>query len=92
MKLGVVRCLGVLVFVLTGCSSIQVVEHSPQGGTVALEGAHDAAREKAEDYMRAQCPFGYRILDETERRILFVCKGQSEVARGVKMHEVAIRP
>jgi hypothetical protein len=83
MKLGIIRSFAVLAFALSAaaCSSIQVVDHTPQGGTVALEGAHDGAREKAEQYMRAQCPFGYRILDETERRILFACKTESEVTQ-----------
>jgi hypothetical protein len=59
---------------LAGCGSIQVVDHTPAGGTVALTGSHDSAEEKAEDYMRAACPFGYHVVDESETAIRFRCK------------------
>ena len=53
-----------------GCSSIRVVQRTPNGGTVALHGPEDGAREKADEYMRAQCSMsgfaGYEIVEEGE--------------------------
>src|SRR5689334_21653007 len=51
---------------LTGCGSIRVVQKTPTGGVVALLGSQDKAREKAAEYMSAQCPEGYRIVEESE--------------------------
>src|SRR5438128_2247359 len=51
---------------LSGCSSIRVVQKTPSGGTVALQGAEDGAREKADEYMRSQCPAGYEVVEEGE--------------------------
>ncbi len=63
-----------LVVLATGCGSIQVVDRTPAGGTVALDGSHDAAEEKAEDYMRTACPFGYEVVSADETAIRFRCK------------------
>lgn len=52
--------------VLSGCGSYRVLSEAKSGGTVALEGAHDSAREKAEGYMRSQCPNGYEVVEEGE--------------------------
>lgn len=51
---------------VTGCSSIRVVKKTPDGGIVALQGAQDGAREKAEQYMSGQCPGGYDVVEEGE--------------------------
>jgi hypothetical protein len=74
-----------LAFALTGCSSIRVVQEGRTGGTVALEGAHDSARGKAEEYMRSHCPGGWQIVEEgdaftaagveREWRITYACSG-----------------
>jgi hypothetical protein len=64
----------VLLPLLAGCGSIQVVDRTPAGGTVALSGSHDRAEEKAEDYMRSACPFGYHVVGESETAIRFRCK------------------
>ncbi len=72
---------------LTGCSSIRVVQKTPAGGTVALEGAEGGAREKADEYMRSQCPAGYEIVEEGEAvvtdtrewHITFKCRGAGNV-------------
>jgi hypothetical protein len=76
---------------LAACGGIRVVDKTPSGGTVALEGSYDTAREKAEEFMRSQCPQGYRILDEEqavanriEWRLRYACKpmeGQQARAR-----------
>jgi len=68
-----------------GCGSYRVLSEAKTGGTVALEGAHDSARSKAEEYMRSQCPSGYEIKEEGdaysangalhEWRITYVCTG-----------------
>jgi len=54
---------------LAGCSlgNYRVVKTVPQkGGEVALVGVQNEAREKAEGYMRGQCPSGYDIVEEGE--------------------------
>jgi hypothetical protein len=56
------------------CSSVQVVQQSPRGGTLSLHGPAEGAREKADDYMNAQCPFGYRVVRETEETLRYECK------------------
>ncbi len=61
-------------WIAQGCSSIRVVQQTPRGGVVGLEGPNEAARAKAEEHMRAQCPFGYRIVDERQARIAYACK------------------
>ncbi|MBX3197813.1 MAG: hypothetical protein KF850_30760 [Labilithrix sp.] len=85
------KSLGVVLAVLTlfaaGCGSYRVLSEAKTGGTVALEGAHDRARSKAESYMRAQCPGGFEIVEEgdaiasdgasREWRISYVCAGAS---------------
>ncbi len=63
-----------LAWIVQGCSSIQIVQQTPRGGVVGLEGPNEGARAKAEEHMRAQCPFGYRIVDEQEARIKYSCK------------------
>jgi hypothetical protein len=60
----VASLLGVIA--LTGCSGIRVVQKTQTGGVVALQGAEGGAREKADEYMRQQCPKGYEIVEEGE--------------------------
>jgi hypothetical protein len=82
---------GLLGLTLAACGGIRVVDKTPSGGTVALEGSYDTAREKAEEFMRSECPQGYRILDEDrsiaqriEWRLRYECKpmgGQQAAAR-----------
>lgn len=77
----------VLLPLLAGCASIQVVDRTPAGGTVALSGSRDAAENKAEDYMRAACPFGYRVVDESETAIRYRCK---HAQAGARITEIAL--
>ena len=82
-----------LLALVTGCAgSIHVVEDARSGGTVALHGPEDNAREKAEQHMKARCPGGYEIVeqgeaaDETgsrEWRITYACKGPGHVSGNV---------
>jgi len=51
---------------LTGCGAIRVVRRTKAGGEIALEGLPEKARVKANDYMSAQCPSGFDILEEGE--------------------------
>lgn len=51
---------------LTGCSSIRVVQKTPDGGVVALQGVQSGAREKADEYMRGQCGGEYAVVEEGE--------------------------
>ena len=51
---------------LAACGNYRVVRRTPNGGEVALEGDQGKAREKAEEYMRGQCPSGYDVLEEGE--------------------------
>jgi hypothetical protein len=81
------RAFLLLLPLLTGCASIQVVDHTPAGGTVALSGSHDAAQDKAEDYMRSACPFGYRVVDESETAIHYRCK---HAQAGARIMEIAL--
>lgn len=99
---GVMRFVSLIIVLLTGCSSIQVVQRSPSGGVVALHGDEEAAREKAADFMRRECPFGYRIVseDDTSRdgvadgerelRIKYACKTPEQPAQATA-HEIAVR-
>lgn len=74
---------------ITGCAgSIHVVEDAKTGGTVALHGPEEKAREKADEHMRTRCPAGYEIIEQGEAstedgsrewRITFACKGTSTV-------------
>ena len=78
---------------LGGCSSIRVVQEGKTGGTVALQGPHDGARGKAEEYMRTQCPRGWQIVEEGEAlatdnvtrewRNTYACNGASTQTRVV---------
>jgi hypothetical protein len=73
--------------VMSGCGSYRVLSEAKGGGTVALEGSHDSAREKAESYMRLQCPGGYEVVEEgdalseaggsREWRLSYRCIGSS---------------
>ena len=84
--------LGALLLVLTmaGCGSIRVVSEAKSGGTIVLQGAQNAARAKAEEYMRKQCPAGYEVVEEgdsvgdsddsREWRIAYRCNGSPSVA------------
>ncbi|MBX3228489.1 MAG: hypothetical protein KIT84_07545 [Labilithrix sp.] len=75
---------------VSGCGSIRVISEAKTGGTLALRGAHDAAREKAERYMREQCPDGFEVVEEgdtvgdtddaREWRIAYRCNGSPSVA------------
>jgi hypothetical protein len=43
--------------------------------------------------MRAQCPFGYRIVDEQETRIAYACKDASPAStttKGAPVREVGV--
>lgn len=79
-----------LLSLVTGCAgSIHVVEDAKIGGTVALHGPEDNAREKAEQHMKTRCPGGYEIVEQGEAngedgshewRITYVCKGAGHVS------------
>ena len=100
--MGFVGCLTFASFLAVaslsiGCSSIRVVQKTPQGGTLAFRDLQDGAREKADDYMRGQCPRGYDVLEEGEARatadttewhITYHCNGSVQEA---KAREVVIR-
>ena len=62
---------------LSGCSGIRVVQRTQTGGTVALQGAEDGAREKADEYMRGQCPAGYEVVEEGEAVVGSVTNARS---------------
>ena len=80
----------VLLVLATGCGSIRVVSEAKSGGTIVLTGAQSAARSKAEEYMRKQCPGGYEVVEEgdtagdsddtREWRIAYRCTGSPSVA------------
>jgi hypothetical protein len=93
------RFFTLIIVFLTGCSSIQVVQRSASGGVVALHGDEEAARDKAADFMRKECPFGYRIVSEDdtsvvdgdrELRIKYACKTPEQPAQATA-REVAIK-
>ena len=79
-----------LVLTTAGCGSIRVVSEARSGGTIVLQGAQGAARAKAEEYMRKQCPSGYEVVEEgdsagdsddtREWRIAYRCNGAPSVA------------
>jgi hypothetical protein len=74
----------------SGCAgSINVVEDARNGGTVALHGPEERAREKADEHMKAKCPGGYEIVEQGEAttedgsrewRITYACKGAGNVS------------
>jgi hypothetical protein len=76
---------------VTGCAgSIRVVEAAKTGGTLALHGPEENAREKAEEHMKMQCPGGYEIVEQGEAstddgsrewRITYACKGPGTAGR-----------
>lgn len=80
-----------LLALVTGCAgSINVVEDARSGGTVALHGSEDSAREKAEEHMKTRCPGGYEIVEQGEAstedgsrewRITYACKGSGTVGK-----------
>ena len=86
-----------LLSITTGCAgSIHVVEDAKSGGTVALHGPEDNAREKAEQHMKTRCPGGYEIVEQGEAtdddgsrewRITYACKGTNHV--GAKVARIA---
>jgi len=52
---------------LFACSgTYRVVKKTQSGGEVALVGPQESAREKADEYMRSQCPTGFDIVEEGE--------------------------
>jgi hypothetical protein len=58
---------------------MRVVQETPTGGTVALQGTGDGPLEKAEQYMGAQCPYGYDIVGEQrspddQQTIRYACR------------------
>lgn len=75
------------------CGGYRVVSQSPTGGTVALEGQRDSAREKAEEFMGSKCPFGYDVLPDMspsvdrELRITFRCKSPEGQAQHASARE-----
>lgn len=84
-----------LVTFATGCAgSIHVVEDAKSGGTVALHGSEDGAREKAEQHMKARCPGGYEIVEQGEAstddgsrewRLTYVCKGSPTAGKVARL-------
>lgn len=86
-----------LLALVTGCAgSIRVVEDVRSGGTVALHGSEDTAREKAEEHMKTRCPGGFEIVEQGEAsiedgsrewRITYACKGTGTV--GGKVARIA---
>ena len=86
-----------LLALVTGCAgSIHVVEDAKSGGTVALHGPEEKAREKADEHMKARCPGGFEIVEQGEAstedgsrewRITYACKGASHV--GTKSAHIA---
>lgn len=62
---------------LSGCSGIRVVQKTQTGGTVALQGAEGGAREKADEYMRSQCPAGYEVVEEGEAVVGSITSAQT---------------
>jgi hypothetical protein len=52
---------------LVACSgTYRVVRKTTSGGEVALVGPQESAREKADEYMRGQCPTGFDVVEEGE--------------------------
>ena len=90
MRILLLPVLTLSMFALGGCGSYRVLAEAKSGGTIALKGSEDAAREKAESYMRGHCPAGYEIVEEgdaaisvtdaTDRewRIAYVCTSKLE--------------
>lgn len=76
-------CLVGLAVALGGCGSIRVVKKTQAGGEVALVGSQDKAREKAAEYMQAQCPSGYDVLEEGEAVVGSTMSGQQQNGIGV---------
>lgn len=62
---------------LSGCSGIRVVQKTQTGGTVALQGSEGGAREKADEYMRGQCPAGYEVVEEGEAVVGSITSAQT---------------
>lgn len=58
--------VSLLALSMVACSSARVVHDTRTGGTVALRGSRDDAREKAEALMRDKCPNGYGIVEQGE--------------------------
>jgi hypothetical protein len=85
-----VAALGAALLLVTGCGSIRVISEAKSGGTLVLQGSHDSAHEKAEEYMRKQCPNGYEVVEEGDTagdtdedrqwRIAYRCNGSPSVA------------
>jgi len=81
--------VALLAFV-TGCAgSIRVVEDARSGGTVALHGPEEKAREKADEHMKTRCPSGYEVVEQGEAtsedgsrewRLTYACKGANNVS------------
>lgn len=86
-----------LVTLVCGCAGrIHVVEDARTGGTVALHGPEEKAREKADAHMKARCPAGYEIVEQGEAatedgsrewRITYACKGQNQI--GAQLGRIA---
>jgi hypothetical protein len=80
---------------LAACAggSMRVVQETPSGGTVAVQGD---GREKAEQYMGSQCPLGYDILGESrttedQRTIRYSCRLPApDDAKAREVKEVAV--
>lgn len=65
-----------------GCSSIRVVQRTPAGGVVALVGDREGATEKAQEYMRSQCPKGFDVVEEGEAVVGQDIQTESRESRG----------
>lgn len=67
-----------------GCvhGSYRVVKKVPSAGELALVGPQEEARQKAEGYMKDQCPQGFDILEEGEAVIGQNSTSQTNVQRG----------
>lgn len=68
--------LGFIACSALACSSARIVHDTRSGGTVALRGPRDSAREKADVLMQEKCPRGFAIVEQGE-----VTYGQEATSR-----------
>lgn len=66
LRLSSLVCVSLLALSMVACSSARVVHDTRTGGTVALRGPRDDAREKADLLMRDKCPSGFSIVEQGE--------------------------
>jgi hypothetical protein len=94
-SVGLVAVVLPLISCLAACAggSMRVVQETPSGGTVAVQGQGDGAHEKAEKYMGAQCPFGYDILGtqrspDDQQTIRYSCRLPAKPDAAAKTRDV----